>query len=244
MLQGLGHDFALAARRLLATPMFTGFAILSLAFGVGVTTAAYSVVDSIFWKETGIRDPETVLFITAPDRELLRPAQLSQPDFDDVRASQKSFSSVGASEEVPVAVALPSKTELMNADAVSGEYFRALGVGAFMGRTIEPQDEEGAMDVVVLSESIWRRRFNSDPHIISRALRLSGRLFEIIGVAPKQFDGPLPIGPFATSLWVPLSTASSVRASSQAPVAATPARDRRTVAVLGRLRPGVEPSHA
>ena len=142
MLQGLGRDFAFAARRLLATPMFTGFAILSLAFGVGVTTAVYSVVDSIFWKETGIRDPETALFITAPDSELLRPAQLSQPDFDDVRASQKSFSSVAASQQVPVVAALPSKTELMNADAVSGEYFRTLGVGTFMGRTIEPQDEE------------------------------------------------------------------------------------------------------
>jgi hypothetical protein len=99
VLQGLGRDFAFAARRLLATPMFTAFAILSLAFGVGVTTAVYSVVDSIFWKETGIRDPETALFITAPDSEQLRPAELSQPDFDDVRASQKSFSSVGASQQ-------------------------------------------------------------------------------------------------------------------------------------------------
>lgn len=244
MLQGLGRDFAFAARRLVATPMFTGFAILSLAVGVGVTTAVYSVVDSIFWKETGIRDPETALFITAPDSELLRPAELSQPDFDDVRASQKSFSSVGASQQVPVAAVLPSKTELMNADGVSGEYFRTLGVGAFMGRTIEPQDEEGATEVVVLSESMWRRRFNSDPRIVGRTLRLSGRPFEIIGVAPKKFDGALPIGPFATSLWVPLSTASSLRALRPAPDAGTPARDRRTVAVLGRLRPGVSPGAA
>jgi predicted permease len=239
MVPGLARDLRLAARRLLAAPLFTAFAVLSLAVGVGVTTAVYSVVDSIFWKDIGIRDPETALFITAPDSEQLRPAQLSQPDFEDIRASQKSFSSVGASQQVPAAAELPSKTELMNADGVSGEYFRTLGVGAFMGRTIEPQDEQGAAEVVVLSESMWRKRFNSDPHIVGRTLRLSGRPFEIIGVAPKEFDGALPVGPLATSLWVPLSTASSLRVSRPASGGETPARDRRTVVVLGRLRPGV-----
>ena len=240
MLHGLGRDFALALRRLLATPLFAAFAVLSLAVGVGVTTAVYSVVESIFWKDTGIVDPRTLVFVTAPDDARQRAARLSRPDYIDLLAAQKSFVAFGAAQQVQVAAALPSKTELLAAEAVSGDYFRTLGVRASSGRLIEPRDDEAAAPVVVLSEAMWRKRFNADGQIIGRSLRLSGQAFEIIGIAQKPFQGTDARGPFSTGLWVPLATAASLAPRRDpGPGRAQPvisARDRRSLVVAGRLR--------
>lgn len=83
---GFSLDLRLAARRLLATPLFTLFAVLSLAVGVAVTTASYSVVDSIFLKDLGIRDPEEVVFVVTPYDGRLLKGSISEPDFQDLRA--------------------------------------------------------------------------------------------------------------------------------------------------------------
>lgn len=243
MLTGLARDVALAARRLLATPMFTIFAVLSLAVGVGVTTAVYSAVDAIFWKDLGIGDPDTAVFVTAPDNARLRPIMLSAPDYLDLRAAQTSFLTLGASQQVAAAAMFPSKTELIAIETVSGDYFRTLGVSPRLGRTIEPGDDDAAAEVVVLGEAMWRRRFSSDPHIVGRTLQLSGRPFEIIGVARRRFEGIDLRGPFAAGIWVPLSTAALMRTARAAP-APTPERDRRSLVVVGRLRPGVSPQSA
>src|SRR5215203_164720 len=117
MMQGFGRDVSLAARRLIATPLFTVFAILSLAVGVGVTTAVYSVVESIFWKQTGITDPATVVFLTSPDDGRFSRVRLSIPDYQDVRARQRSFAMLAGAQHVPVSVMLPSRTEMSTAEA-------------------------------------------------------------------------------------------------------------------------------
>jgi putative ABC transport system permease protein len=85
-------DLKMAARRLLATPLFTVFAALSLAAGLGVTTAVYSIVDAIFLKQSDIREPERVAQIVWPRDGRLVGASLSQPDFRDLQAAQRSFS--------------------------------------------------------------------------------------------------------------------------------------------------------
>ena len=93
-MKGLGTDFRLGARRLLATPLFSVFAVLSIAVGVGVTTAVYSVVDAIFLRELGFPDPASILFVVAPgDGRVLR-GSISEPDFRDIGAAQTSFRSV------------------------------------------------------------------------------------------------------------------------------------------------------
>ncbi|MEO5896648.1 MAG: ABC transporter permease [Vicinamibacterales bacterium] len=237
MLDGLGRDFALAARRLLATPLFTAFAILSLAAGVGVTTAVYSVVDSIFWKDTAISHPETLAVITSPANGRMRGMPLSRPDYDDLRAAQKSFESLAAAEQVQVAATLPSKTEFLPAEAVSGDYFKVVGVTAALGRMIEPRDDDTAAEVLVLSHSIWRKRFNADAQIVGRSLRLSGRPFEIIGVAQNPFQGTDVRGILRTGFWIPLSLARSFTASPGSKTVVAD-RDLRRLSVIGRLRPG------
>jgi putative ABC transport system permease protein len=90
-------DLRLAARRLLASPLFTVFAVLSIASGVAVTTAVYSVVDAIFLKDSGIRDPEDIVFVVTPSEGRLLKGSVSEPDFRDLRELQTSFRSISAS---------------------------------------------------------------------------------------------------------------------------------------------------
>lgn len=167
-------DLRLAARRLLATPLFTIFAVLSLAVGVAVTTAVYSVVDSVFLKDFGVRDPEHVVYVVTPYDGWLLKGSISEPDFQDLRAAQTSFSSVSASASFSPAVASSSTTELLSAEAVDGAYFTTLGVTAAIGRTIQAADDAGGARVVVLSHGLWRRRFAADPATVGRTIRISG----------------------------------------------------------------------
>jgi len=228
---GFSADLRFAARRLLATPLFTIFAVLSLAIGVGVTTAVYSVVDSIFLKDLGIRDPEQVVFVVTPyDGRFLKGA-ISLPDFQDMRAAQKSFSRVSASASIYSALTSPTTTELLPAEAVDGAYFSTLGVPAAIGRVIEPADGAGAARVVVLSHGLWRGRFAADPKMVGRTVRISGHPFEVIGVAAAAFEGPNGLS--GTRLWIPLSAEASL-APPSASASATSPRDRRRLLRVAR----------
>ena len=201
-------DLRLAARRLLATPLFTVFAVLSLAIGVAVTTAVYSVVDAIFLRDAGARDPDRVVIVVTPYDGLIVNGSISLPDFQDLRAAQTSFTSISASASFTPAVASSFTTELLAAEAVDGAYFSTLGVSPAMGRTIQPADDAGAARVVVLSHALWRRRFAANPAVVGQSIRISGQPFEVVGVAAASFEGvsgPLP----GTRLWIPLSTALS-----------------------------------
>ena len=235
--RGFPADLRLAARRLLATPLFSIFAVLSLAVGVGVTTAVYSVVDSVFLKRLGFRDPEQVVFIVTPYDGRFLQGSISEPDFQDVRAVQTSFSSVSAAAWFHPAVATSSTTELLAAEAVDGAYFSTLGVSAATGRTIQAADEAGRARVVVLSDRLWRARFRADPKIVGHTIRISGHPFEVIGVAERSFEGATGGFP-GTRLWIPLSAEASLVASPSSDSATLP-RDRRRLLVFGRLRPRV-----
>ncbi len=217
-------DLRLAARRLLATPLFTVFAVLSLAIGVAVTTAVYSVVDSIFLRDAGARDPDRVVIVVSPYDGLFVNGSISLPDFQDLRAAQTSFTSISASASFTPAVTSSFTTELLAAEAVDGAYFSTLGVSPAVGRTIQPADDAGAARVVVLSHALWRRRFAANPAVVGQSIRISGQPFEVVGVAAASFvgvSGPLP----GTRLWIPLSTEASL--SPLAPTVPVSARDRR-----------------
>jgi predicted permease len=209
VLHGFGADLKVASRRLLATPMFTIFAVLSLALGVGVTTAVYSVVDSLLWHEPGVPNPDNVVVVMAPQYGRYNAGGvISLPDFRDLREAQTSLSSVSASQRIFPAVELSSGTEQLRAEAVDGAYFPTVGVRTAIGRVIQPADESGTASVVVLSDGLWRDGFGADPQVVGRTVRLSGR-------------------PFETISW--FTTSAPSRLSD---------RERPRLTVVGRLRPG------
>ncbi|MDQ3488128.1 MAG: ABC transporter permease [Acidobacteriota bacterium] len=232
LLHGFSGDLRLAARRLLATPLFTIFAVLSLAIGVALTTAVYSIVDSILLKDVGIGDPDRVAFVVTPYDGRLLSGSISEPDFRDLRAAQTSFSRISASALFYPALASSSTTERVTAEAVDGAYFSTLAVNAAIGRPIEPADD--VSPVAVLSDGLWRTRFKADPKIIGQTIRISGRPFEVIGVAAASFEGVRGLLLGGTRLWIPLALEPSLT-----PLPAASPREGRRLMVFGRLAPSL-----
>lgn len=230
-IHGFGGDLRLAARRLAASPLFTIFAILSLAIGLGVTTAAYSIVASLFFAPSGIANEDRVVKLATWWEGNLVAGGISRPDYEDVRAAQQSFSSITASAGLDVAVATPTTTELMRAEAVDGNYFETLGARVVLGRTTDALDVAGAQAVVVLSHALWSLRFDADPAIIGRQVYIAGRPFEVVGVASEGFYGRED-RLTGTRVWIPLSTDPRKAAAGQVE------RDRQRLVVIGRLAPG------
>ena len=237
VLDGLGHDLRLAARRLLATPMFTIFAVVSIAVGVGVTTAVYSSVDAALWKDVVIPNPARVVVVHAVESGPNTAQRvMSSPDFDDLRAAHVPLDGLSAALTAYPAVVAPSMTVLAATDGVDGAYFSTLGVTTSRGRLIQPEDVTAGAAVVVLGDALWRTRFDADPTVIGRTVRIGGHSFEVVGIAPEGFQGVVP-GPRGAQLWVPISMAESFTApASRARVAND--RDRRRLTVFGRLRSG------
>jgi hypothetical protein len=199
---GLYADIKLATRRLIATPLFLAFAVVSLALGVGVTTTVYSVRFELLRKPLGITDPSHVAVLTAGGTQQWR-SVVSIPDFSDFQQRQQSLADVGAFTTVAQTIQLPRGAEFGVVEAVSGEYFRTLGVGAALGRVIVPDDDARRSPVLIVSHRAWRLHFHGDRTIVGRAVRIAGQPFDIIGVAPSTFTGVRSLGAQAPIGWVP-----------------------------------------
>src|SRR5450759_4163507 len=119
------RDVRLALRRLRMAPGFTVFAVVSLALGIGVSTAIYSAVRTLFWMPLGIAEPDRLVSFAQPGRVT---GSISWPNFVDIRAQQSSFTSLAATERLQIAAAIDDTVEAALGEAVSGDYFGTLGV--------------------------------------------------------------------------------------------------------------------
>ena len=217
----------LALGRLIGAPMFTIFSILSLASGVAITTAVYSVVDTLMLADLGIAQPDRAAFVVTPISGRVQYGSLSDADFTHLKASQQSFNSLSATIAVSPSVAAMSNAEVLNGEAVEETYFPTLGVTATLGRLIQPGD--GGARVTVLSDEFWRSNFAADPTVIGRTVRMNGQTFEVVGVAARTYRGLF--GAFrATSVWIPLGTEALLGSKR-------PAQNDRMF-VVGRLAEG------
>jgi putative ABC transport system permease protein len=225
--------------------MFTLFSVISLATGVAVTTAVYSVVDTLALADMGVPNPERAAIIMTPLRGRLEMGSVSDPDFADLRAAQTSFSSMSAAAAIMPSVTATGNAERLSAEAVDGAYFSTLGIASALGRVILPGDDSAAARVAVLSDDFWHTRFAADPQIVGRSIRINGQAFEVIGVTPPGFQGMF--GTLrGTRLWIPLGAEASLGtarasldsardAAATAGTAQTDPRARRRLLVFGRL---------
>jgi putative ABC transport system permease protein len=231
------REFRLAFRRLRMAPGFTIFAVASLALGVGVSTAVYSAVRTLFWMPLGVPHQDA-LVVVASGRVLA----MSGLDFQDLRAQQTSFSAVAASTRMRTAFASTEGAEIVLGDAVSGDFFTVMQLSALRGRLLGVVDERESARVVVLSERFWRQQMHADPAVVGRSVRLGGLPFEVVGVVRGTFRG---LDRFQSkSVWIP---ASAVPAGGEMTFGAwgdLTKRQPSVFAVWGRLRPGVLTAHA
>ncbi len=236
----LVRELAVAGRRLAKAPLFTAFAVISLAVGLGVTTAVYAILHSLLWTPSGIRDAERVVVLKAPwvSSTALWRGVVSPIDADYLQRAQTSVVSVESS--IPFAGVLVDAqvSKSVRGEATSGGFLQALGVGAALGRPLQPADNSPeASPVIVLSHRFWRAALQSDPAVVGRTVRLGGQPFLVVGVLQRSFDGLASQVPVVTDAWIPM--AASARLSRPvAPVDVEGQRRRRQLTVMGRLVEG------
>ena len=242
MVSTLVHDIRFGLRMLLNNPVVTGVAVLSLALGIGATTAIFSLINVFFLKSVPVADPERVVFLFGTDSKKAGAVAawsyfpMSLPNFSDAREQVQSFSGVSSFAFLPVNLGAASGSpERVWGQIVDGNYFDVLGVKAAAGRTFLPEEDRtpGTHPVAVLSHSLWQRHFGGDPAAVGRTTLLNGRPFTVIGVAPPGFQGPSTVG--GSEIWIPMSMRDQMLATAQQ---VTQRRWRQFNAV-GRLRPGV-----
>jgi predicted permease len=201
------RDVRLAFRRLAAAPLFTLFSIATLGCGVGITTGVYSVVHAALWTPPPVPDIDRIVDVDASNGRSR--AAFSWPDFADFASRQRVFTRLAASTMFRLPLVAGEVGEVVYGEAVNGSYFSALGIRPAAGRLIQESDNQpGAAPVAVLSYPIWRLRFQGDPSVVGRTVRLDDRVYDVVGVAPSGFRGwdfsnlaHLP------AVWVPLAAA-------------------------------------
>jgi predicted permease len=226
-------EVGLALRRLAQAPVFSLFSILTLAAGIGVTTTAYSILYGLVWRDPAVAEPSGLVALPRP---------LAWADYRDLRDQQTTFAGVAAHAGFVTALGVGDAVELIRGEAVSGNYFRTLGLTAPLGRLLRASDDEpGAPAVVVLSSEQWRARFSADPAVLGRHVRLARRVFEVVGVAPDRFSGTELVTMRPVGAWITLEGARAAAADLGPPYSRgfDPAnRDARWLTVLARLVPG------
>ncbi|HEX8945520.1 MAG TPA: ABC transporter permease [Gemmatimonadaceae bacterium] len=184
-------DIRLAIRRARKRPGFTLVALLSLMLGIGVNTGVFSLVNAILLRRPPIPHPEQIAEIYQKQNDFPY-APFSYPDYVDFRrASTNTFSQISLSLFSVAAHDMGDHVESLMGELVNGDYFPLLGLHAQVGRLLGPQDDvaPGAHPVVVLSYDYWQRAFAGDPNVVNRTMRLSGRQYTVVGVAPRAYSG-------------------------------------------------------
>ncbi|MGO8733292.1 MAG: ADOP family duplicated permease [Terriglobia bacterium] len=219
-LETLWQDLRYAVRQLRRNPGFTAVAVITLALGIGASTAIFSVVETVLLRGTPYRNPGQLVEIVArgPKGE----ARLSLAEFNDWQTQRASFEDLAAYVrwEFRVLSGAGEPDEVW-VSQVSTNAFHVLGVPPLMGRAFA-EDETQA---VIVSQGYWRSHFGGDPKILGKTLALDGKLYTVIGIAPANLEFPDP----STQMWVPLTFSAAQKAN----------REYRALDVVARLRPGI-----
>ena len=233
-------DIRYGLRVLLKSPAFTLVAVISLALGIGLNTALFSIVNAILIRPLPV--------VAGQDRLVWLRAPISYPDYLDYRNQAQSFTGIAAiTGTAEFSLARETEPELIKGEYVTENYFDLLGVRTVMGRVFVPADTQTPTPVVILGEHLWRTRFAADSTIIGRQITLNGFGFTVVGVMPKNFIGT-EVG-LNRELWLPLSM-QPVLNPAEAARAADPgsnrfqSRDHRWLAVFARLKPDVSREQA
>jgi predicted permease len=238
---GLIQDLRFALRQLRKTPGFTLTAVLTLAFGIGATTAIFSIVEGVLLHPLPFADPgKLVLFGDIPEGMDAATAAASYnvtaPAARIYPRDTRAFSALGAFQQTGYELSGVGDAAQISASRLMASVFPALGVSPLMGRTFTQQEDEGSQQVVVLSYQMWHSRFHGDPRILGQTVQLNRKPYEIIGVMPRDFEFPLVPGQLNRSeLWVPMSFTQGELEHGVG---------SWNFSMVGRLKPGVTPVQA
>jgi predicted permease len=248
-LENLSQDLRFASRGLRKNPGFALVAILTLALGIGATTAIFSVMNAVLFRYLPVSDPQRLVFIhwasqpSGTSQTGNGDLSLSEPVFEELRSHHDVFSSVIAF--VPLngrssPVRISESPEEASVDMVSGDFFSGLGVQPSRGRILNLEDEQQHTRVAILSYNYWTRRFARNPSTLGQSIYIKGFPFVIAGIAASDFAGVEQAG--ATDIWIPFQNAPELKpwgVSQHDPNALYGSPNWWFLMVIGRLAPGV-----
>lgn len=221
------QDLRYGLRMLLKKPGFTSIAVITLALGIGATTAIFTVVNAVLLRPLPYDHPERIMSL-APG--FPGSSNASETKFVFWRDQNTSFDAVAATTGIGSGVNLSggNEPEFVSGVRVSADFFRVLGVHPALGRGFTAEeDSPSGEQVVILTDSLWRRRFGGDPQLLGKPVAINSRDFIVVGVMPPSFRYGEHI-----DLLVPMRTNPASRAEGH------------NYTVLGRIKPGVSQQQA
>src|ERR1700719_4993384 len=232
------QDVRFALRSLRRTPGLTAFVVITLALGIGMTSATFSMVDALIFRPYPVPHSSDIVTLasTTHDTNL---DDFSYREYLDIRDKTKSYDGVIANagmEAVGFSAEPGATPRVRGGMMVSGNYFHVLGVEPRLGRGFRQDEDQvpGRNAVAVLGPDFWKHEFASDPGVLGRTIRLNGTNFTVIGVAPETFPGMLIFG--HPDFYMPLAMARVFSTNRQKNFFED--RDDRELNVSARLKPG------
>jgi putative ABC transport system permease protein len=243
-LQDIGLDLRYGIRTLVRRPMFTTVAALTLALGIGATTALFSVVKAVLLTPLPYGQPERIAVIWSAWKGFDQ-TWLSYDEFEAYDAEIPSFENVGLFTDGAVNLIEGGEPERIRAGFVTYDVFSILGVEPTLGRGFtKDEDRPGGPRVIVLGNAVWQRRFGGDPSILGRQIQVGGRPTTVVGIMPAGFKLPLDFGGSgATELWLPLATDAASEGATPGPEFSKGGSNHGYYGVA-RLREGATTAHA
>ena len=246
-------DLRDAVRQLRKAPSFTATGLITLALGIGATTAIFTLVHQVMLKSLPVTKPEELWRIGDKDRccnwggytqgeegdftlfswEAYKHFRAQTPEFTDLAALQAGNAPLGvrrAGSQAPV--------DTRNGEYVSGNFFRTFGVQPWVGRLMtDDDDQEGAPPIAVMSYRIWQDKYGSDRSVVGAGYQINGHAFTVIGVAPPGFFGAKLAGSGMPDFWLPLTTEPLIDGATER----LKKPNTNFLDLIGRVRPGTDP---
>ncbi|MEP6686163.1 MAG: ABC transporter permease, partial [Verrucomicrobiota bacterium] len=234
------NDLRYAFRLLLKSPGFSIIAVCTLAFGIGVNTAVFSLVHALLFQAPAYARPAQIVQLfsqNAKDPKIFR--AFSYPTYRDIREQNTVFDGVLAHNLAMVGLGEKGESRRAFSNLVSANYFSVMGVAPVSGRAFLPEEESpgSSARVAIVSHSYWQKR-GRDPGLLGTPLLINGRPFTIIGIMPEGFSGTMHI--FSPEVWLPLGVYDQIANSFEAKTQYSLGdRAGQQLLILGRLKPGM-----
>ena len=246
-------DLRDAVRQLRKAPSFTVTVLITLALGIGATTAIFTLVHQVMLKSLPVTNPDALWRIGDKVRccnwggytqgddgdfalfswESYKNFRTQTPEFEDLAALQAGNAPLGVRR-----VGSESPVDTRNGDYVSGNFFRTFGVQPWIGRLLtDEDDQEGAPPVTVMSYRIWHDKYGSDPSVVGAGYQINGHPFTVVGVAAPGFFGAKLAGAGMPDFWLPLTAELQI----DGPTARLKRPNTNFLDLIGRVRAGVDP---
>jgi predicted permease len=228
---GLLQDLRYAVRQFFKTPGLTAVVVITIALGVGANTALFSVVNGVLLDPLPYPQPDQLVALreSKPNFEW---GTIPYPNFRDWQKDNRTFSSMAVWRNYAFSLTGAGEAEQVNGQFVSSDFLQILGVKPLLGRPFAPgEDEIGAAPIAVISEGLWRRKFNSATDVLGKGLTLDGKSYTIVGVIPASLHFPMGSASARREVFVPIGQWKNNLLTSRGAGLG--------INGIGRLKPGV-----